>query len=284
MAVAGVFDGSTGLNRAQFFAPDTKGMSYIENLIRFGNNLKNMKSSHQQSLFGEAGGFDIVKPEPTTCPDWPKLEKLNREKEVIGIYLSSHPLDDFRLEMDSFCTATLAEIQDLKEYADRDVVVAGMVIDTRNGIGKNGKPYGSLTLQDYSDSFRFMVFDKDFIEFSKYFNVGIFLLISGKVQKRQYNETYDFKIKKILLLSSVREELIKSITVKARLEDITSETVDGLSRIIKENPGKTQVKVQISDPSEKLRIRLFSRSAGIKLSNELISFLDDHPTLDYNVN
>jgi len=284
MAVAGVFDGSTGLNRAQFFAPDTKGMSYIENLIRFGNNLKNMKSSHQQSLFGEAGGFDIVKPEPTTCPDWPKLEKLNREKEVIGIYLSSHPLDDFRLEMDSFCTATLAEIQDLKEYADRDVVVAGMVIDTRNGIGKNGKPYGSLTLQDYSDSFRFMVFDKDFIEFSKYFNVGIFLLISGKVQKRQYNETYDFKIKKIHLLSSVREELIKSITVKARLEDITSETVDGLSRIIKENPGKTQVKVQISDPSEKLRIRLFSRSAGIKLSNELISFLDDHPTLDYNVN
>ncbi len=284
MAVAGVFDGSTGMNRAQFFAPDTKGMSFIENLIRFGNNIKNMKSTHQQSLFGEAGGFDIVRPEPTSCPDWPKLEKLNREKEVIGIYLSSHPLDDFRLEMETFCTADLAEIQDLKEYADREVAVAGMVIDTRNGIGKNGKPYGSLTLQDYTDSFRFMLFDKEYIEFNKYFNIGLFLLIRGRIQKRQFKEEFDFRIKTIHLLSSVREELMKSITVKTRLEDLTTETVDGLSQIIKENQGKTELKIQISDPSEKLRVRMFSRSVRVKLSRELISFLDDHPTLEYNVN
>jgi DNA polymerase III subunit alpha len=195
MAIAGVFDGFTGTNRALFFAPDSKGMSFIENLIRFGNNVKNMKNTTQQSLFGEAAGFEIVRPEPTACPDWPKLEKLNREKEVIGIYLSSHPLDDFRLEMDSFCTATLSELQDLKEYLDREVTVAGMIIDTRSGISKNGKPYGSLTLQDYTDSFRFMLFDKDYIEFSKYFNVGTFLLIRGKVQKRQFNDDLDFRIK-----------------------------------------------------------------------------------------
>lgn len=284
MAIAGVFDGFTGTNRALFFAPDSKGMSFIENLIRFGNNVKNMKNTTQQSLFGEAAGFEIVKPEPTSCPDWPKLEKLNREKEVIGIYLSSHPLDDFRLEMDSFCTATLSELQDLKEYLDREVTVAGMIIDTRSGISKNGKPYGSLTLQDYTDSFRFMLFDKDYIEFSKYFNVGTFLLIRGKVQKRQFNDDLDFRIKTIHLLSSVREELIKSITLKARLDDITSETITGLDQIIKENKGNTELKVQISDPSEKLRVRLFSRSVRIRLSSEFITFLDDHPTLDYSVN
>src|SRR5664280_2833615 len=140
------------ITRAQYFSLDTKGSSFIESLIRYGNNAKTVKNSSQQSLFGETGGFDMIKPEPSSCPDWPKLEKLNREKEVIGIYLSSHPLDDFKLEISTFTTATLADLQTLREYLDRDVVVAGMVTDIRTGIGKNGKPYGSFTLQDYSDS------------------------------------------------------------------------------------------------------------------------------------
>ena len=128
----------------------------------------------------------MIKPEPAPCPDWPKLEKLNREKEVIGIYLSSHPLDDFKLEINTFTTATLADLQNLRDYLDREVVVAGMVTDTKNGIGKNGKPYGSFTLQDYSDSFRFMMFDKDYIDNSKFFTIGYYLLIKGRVQKRKY--------------------------------------------------------------------------------------------------
>ncbi len=164
MAVAGAFDCFTEISRAQYFSLDTKGSSFIESLIRYGNNARNVKSSSQQSLFGESGGFELVKPEPSPCPDWPKLEKLNREKEVIGIYLSSHPLDDFKLEIENFATATLADLQNLRDYLDRDVTVAGMVTEVRNGIGKNGKPYGSLTLQDYSDSFRFMLFDKEYIE------------------------------------------------------------------------------------------------------------------------
>lgn len=284
MAVAGVFDCFEGTNRAQYFAPDTKGNSFIENLIRFGNSIKELRKSSQQSLFGDAGGFDIVKPVPAESPDWPKLEKLNREKEVIGIYLSSHPLDDFRLEMESFCTANLSELQNLKEYADREVTVAGMITDVRSGISKNGKPYGTFTLQDYTDSFRFMLFDKDYIENSKYINTGYYLLIKGKIQKRQYNDDYDLRIKTIHLLSSVREDLIKSITIKARSEDITSESVGELLRIIRENKGKTELKVQISEPSEKIRFRLFSRSARVKLTNDFVAFLDDHPTFEYKVN
>jgi DNA polymerase III subunit alpha len=284
MAVAGVFDCFQGTNRAQYFAPDQKGFSFLENLIRFGNNIKDLKKSTQQSLFGESGGFDIVRPEPAECPDWPKLEKLNREKEVIGIYLSSHPLDDFRLEMEAFCTATLDEIQNLREYADREVTVAGMVTDTRSGISKNGKPYGSLTLQDYTDSFRFILFDKDYIENSKYFHIGYYLLIKGKIQKRQYNDEFEFRIKTVHLLSSVRDDLIKSITIKAHLEDITSETITELTRLVMENKGKTELKIQIIDPGEKIRFRMFSRSVKVRLSHDLISFLDDHLTLEYKVN
>jgi DNA polymerase-3 subunit alpha len=107
---------------------------------------------------------------------------------VIGIYLSSHPLDDFKLEINTFTTATLADLQNLRDYLERDVTIAGMVTETRNGIGKNGKPYGSLTLQDYSDSFRFMLFDKDFVDNSKFFTMGYYLLIKGRVQKRRFKE------------------------------------------------------------------------------------------------
>ncbi|HLP73290.1 MAG TPA: DNA polymerase III subunit alpha, partial [Bacteroidales bacterium] len=188
MAVAGGLDCFTDISREQFFSLDSKGISFIESLIRYGNNAKQSKNSSQQSLFGESGGFEMVRPEPATCPEWPKLEKLNREKEVIGIYLSSHPLDDFQLEIKNFTTATLADLQNMRDYLEREVVIAGMVTDSRSGIGKNGKPFGSMTLQDYTDSFRFMLFDKDFIDNSKFFTIGYYLMIRGRVQKRRFRE------------------------------------------------------------------------------------------------
>lgn len=285
MAVAGTFDCFTSIIRAQYFSLDTRGSSFIESLIRYGNNAKTVKNSSQQSLFGETGGFDMIKPEPAACPDWPKLEKLNREKEVIGIYLSSHPLDDFKLEINTFATATLADLQNLREYLDRDVVVAGMVTDTRNGIGKNGKPYGSFTIQDYTDSFRLMMFDKEFIENSKFFTLGYYLLIKGRVQKRKYKEDeLEFKIKTINLLSSVKDELIKSVTLKIDPENISSEMINELKELINSNKGETELKFLFIDPDDKISLPMFSRTLRIRLNNELISYLDDHPGIEYKVN
>jgi DNA polymerase III subunit alpha len=285
MAVAGAFDCFPSISRAQYFSLDTKGSSFIESLIRYGNNAKTVKNSTQQSLFGEKGGFDMVKPEPTTCPDWPKLEKLNREKEVIGIYLSSHPLDDFKLEIDTFATATLADLQNLREYLDRDVTVAGMIIDTRNGIGKNGKPYGSFTIQDYSDSFRIMMFDKDYIENSKFFTIGYYLLIKGRVQKRRFKEEeLEFKIKTITLLSSVKDELIKSVTLKINPENVSNEMINELRQLVTENKGDTELKFLFIDSEDKISLPMFSRTFRIRLNNELISYLDDHPGIEYKVN
>jgi DNA polymerase III subunit alpha len=285
MAVAGAFDCFPMMTRAQYFSLDTKGSSFIESLIRYGNNAKTFKSSNQQSLFGESGGFDMVKPEPAFCPDWPKLEKLNREKEVIGIYLSSHPLDDFQLEIKNFATATLADLQNLSNYLDRDVTVAGMVTDTRNGIGKNGKPFGSFTLQDYTDSFRFMLFDKDFIDNSKYFTLGYYLLIKGRVQKRKYREDeIEFKIKTITLLSSVKDELIKSITIKIDPENINIEMISELKELVRENKGETELKFLFLDDEDKISLPMFSRTFRVRLNNEFVAYLDDHPGIDYKVN
>jgi DNA polymerase III subunit alpha len=284
MVVAGALDCFPAIIRAQYFSLDTRGSSFIESLIRYGNSAKIVKNSNQQSLFGETGGFDMIKPEPTPCPDWPKLEKLNREKEVIGIYLSSHPLDDFKLEINTFTTATLADLQNLREYYERDVIVAGMVTDIKIGIDKNGKPYGSFTLQDYSDSFRFIMFDKDYLENSKFFIIGYYLLIKGRVQKRKYKEELEFHIKTINLLSSVKDELIKSVTLKIDPENISIEMIRELRQLINEHKGETELKFLFLDLNDKISLPMFSRTFRVRLNNELISYLDDHPGIDYKVN
>ncbi len=285
MAVAGAFDCFPGISRSQYFSIDRKGVSFIENLIRYGNNVKNIMYSSQQTLFGGSGGFDIIKPEVTPCPDWPRLEKLNREKEVIGIYLSAHPLDEFRLEIDNFTNATLADLQNLGDWYERDVIVAGMVIDTKNGIGKNGKPYGSFTLQDYTDSYRFALFDKDYLEFSKFFIVGYYLLVKGKVQKHKFRDNeLEFHIKSINLLSSVKDELIKSVTLRIDPAILSDEMMHELLTVLNGNKGETELKFLFYDKEDKISLSMFSRTIRIRLNNELISFLDDFPGIEYKVN
>jgi len=285
MAVAGAFDCFTGTSRSQYFALDKKGSSFIESLIRYGHNARSVKMASRQTLFGENDGFDMIKPEAVECPDWPKLEKLNREKEVIGIYLSSHPLDDFRLEISTFTTTTLAELQNLREYLDREVIVAGMVTDTKNGTGKNGKPYGSFILQDYTDSFRFILFDKDYIDNSKFLTTGYYLLIQGRVQKRRYrDDQLEFSIRKMNLLSSVKDELIKSVTLKINIENLNEEMINELKDLIRENKGETELKFLFLDKEDKISLPMFSRSSRVRLNNDLISYLDDHPGIEYKVN
>ena len=285
MALAGAFDCFPEITRAQYFALDTRGSSFIESLIRYGNNAKALRSSNKQTLFGETGGFEMVRPEPTYCPDWPKLEKQNREKEVIGIYLSSHPLDDFRLEINTFTTATLADIQNLKDYIDREVIVAGMVTETKYGMGKNNKPYGSFTLQDYTDSFRFIMFDKDYIDNSKYLITGYYLLIRGRVQKRKYRDNeLEFSIRKINLLSSVKDELIRSVTLKIDPENISIEMISELKELIRENPGETELKFLFVDAEDRISLPMFSRTYRVRLNNDFVSYLDDHPGIEFKVN
>jgi DNA polymerase-3 subunit alpha len=285
MVVSGALDGLPGITRAQYFSADGKGSSFLESLIRYGSSVKLIRNSSQQSLFGENGGFEMVRPEPAPCPDWSKLERLNKEKQVIGIYLSSHPLDDYRLEINTFCNATLADLQNLSEFANREVCVAGIVTDTRSGVTRNGKPFGGFTLQDYTDSFSFLLFDKDYVNFSNFFNTDYQLLIKGKVQGRTYSpDELEFRIREIHLLSAVREDLINSLTIKIRTDLVNHEFIAGLKTLIAENPGNKTLKFLLIDHDSKITLPLFSRSIKAGITNELISWLEDNPELDFKVN
>ena len=285
MALAGAFDRFTDLKRAQYFAEDSKGQVFIESLIRYGNMLKNENSSSQQSLFGDDDGFEIVKPSPPEAPEWPKLEKLNREKEVVGIFLSAHPLDDYRLEMKTFCNIPISRLSNMRDLLGQEVVIAGMVTEARSGTSKNGKPFGSFTLQDYTDSYRFMLFDKDYVNNSKFCNPGYFLLVKGKVQKRMYREDeLEVKIHSIHLLTSVKEELIKSFTIIIPVDSLNDELINKLKEKVAGHKGKTQLKFMLADPVRKISICLFSRSFSLDVGNDLLDYIESVPGLEFKVN
>ncbi len=285
MAVAGAFDCFEGIRRSQYFAVNARDENFIESIIRYGNRVKSEKETTQQSLFGDDDGFDVVRPEAPECPEWPKLERLNKEKEVIGIYLSAHPLDDFRFEMKTFCNASLSDFSDLESILNKDVTVAGMVTEARTGTSKNGKPFGSLTIQDYTDSYRFMLFDKDYVEQSKYFSPGYFLLVRGKVQKRRFREDeLEVRIVSINLLTSVKEEMVKSFTIVAAVDSLDETTVNDLLTLTSGEKGKVELKFLVVDPDSKLSVSMFSRNTMISLGSSLIKYIENHPGLDFKVN
>lgn len=284
LATAGAFDEVSKLNRAQFFAENGKGMTFIESLIRYGNKFQMDKKTQQQSLFGDAGGVEIAKPQIPEVDEWPKLEKLTLEKELVGIYLSAHPLDDYKVELEHLATNRLKDLNaNFERFRNREMKVGGIVTDAKNAVSKNNKPYGKLTLQDYTDSFQFFLFGKDYQEFRNYFYKDLPILIEGKVQPRfKNNDQLEFKIKKIHLLSEVREDLVRSIDLKVSINDINESFINQLNTFT-DDEGKVMIRFTIQDVTEDISLQMFSRKKKVKLSNELIEFLEKNSAIQYSL-
>ncbi|NJK87581.1 MAG: hypothetical protein HC906_18015 [Bacteroidales bacterium] len=203
--------------------------------------------------------------------EWSTLATLNKEKELIGIYLSAHPLDNFKLEIDSFCNTRLSEFREIEKLKGKEISCAGIVTAVRNAMTKTGKPYGSITVEDYTDSYTIMMFGKDYENFRKYFYEGYSLLIKGNVTENNWkNNELEFKVKNISILNNAREEMVKNLLIKMPLSDLTEPFIDEIKRRTK--PGNVTLKFMISDAEDKLTLEMFSRSLRIDVSNELIDF------------
>jgi len=274
LAVAGAFDSLGSIKRSEYFALDTKGVTFIEQIMRYGSKVQLEKNNNQQSLFGGSAGYDLQKPEIPKSEDWSKLEKLNREKEVIGIYLSAHPLDDYRLEIDNFCNTALTDMKDLPLLNGRDVTIAGMITSAKVATSKNGNYFGKITLEDYSDSWELALFGKDFENYRKFCFEGYSLLIKGKVQPRSYNPSeLEFKIKSMHMLTDVKEDMIKMVNITIPIHEITDNLVDEIKKQVEANKGKIMLKFRVVDPESKISIDLFSRTLKVNLSPKFLSYL-----------
>ena len=284
LAMAGAFDEFKDIQREQFFAESEKGISFIENLIKYGNKLSHDKKVSQQSLFDSSHDLEYIKPTIPQGAPWSRLERLQKEKELIGVFLSAHPLDDYKFEMDAFVNVALVEMTDLSSINGKELTMAGIVSEFRTGVGKNGKPYGFLTIQDYRGSFRLALFNSEYLTYQKYFQEGLCLMVKGKVQTSYFREgEFELKVKQILLLSEVRDELIKSVEIKVPISEVTPEFISDLEKVSK-SKGNVLFKFNIFDPEDRVNIELFSRNKKIKVSDTFLQFIHDRPDVELNVN
>jgi DNA polymerase-3 subunit alpha len=284
LAMAGGFDSFSELGRHQFFSQDENGISFIEYLIRYGNRM-HTQVHPARTLFGDMAAAQVVRPAPFQGEEWPVLTRLNKEKELIGIYLSAHPLDNYKIELKHFCNATLADFRDLSSLKGHDLTVAGIVTGVKHAVTRNGKPYGQLTLEDYTDTYSISFFGKDYENFRKFIYEGYSLLIKGTVQENSWKKTPDleFKAKSIYLLSNARDELIKSIQLRIPVDELSDKLLEQLKLFVESNKGTVNLKVLLVDHSENISIDMFSRSRHIALSDEFIEFLMQNPEIEFRL-
>ncbi|WP_300286512.1 DNA polymerase III subunit alpha [uncultured Alistipes sp.] len=278
LVIGGAFDAISDLPRSAYLAKDDRDGTMLDALIRYGNRMQSEKNNVQQSLFGgEAAESAVRKPEPPAYTPWSKLETLNRERDVIGIYLSSHPLDDFSLIIKHYCNCSLGDLADLSSMNGRDFVAAGMVTAVMHLTTKTGKPYGRFTIEDYNGSHEFVLFSKDYENFRRFLFEGYYLLIKGKVAPRIYNPNeLETRINSIMMLSEAQETLMKEVTVSVPVGDLTEELVDKLSFTARENKGKVVLRVKVYDPATDVAVSLYSKTVKVGLTGDLVRFFDDY--------
>ncbi|MGE5394224.1 MAG: OB-fold nucleic acid binding domain-containing protein, partial [Candidatus Saccharibacteria bacterium] len=288
LAMAGAFDGFKQHTRSQFFATDENDQTFIEKLIRYGSKMQFENNNMQPSLFGEIMTTQSVqKPEPVMVPEWPDLVLLEKEKSLIGIYLTSHPLDKYKIEIDTLATKDVS-LQDLNSNIEslvgKELTFIGMVTEAREAIGKSGKPFSYLVLSDYTDSYKMFFFTKDYVEYGKYCKPGLYLMIRVAVQNRYQTEQLEFKVSRIELMDDIREKYFKSITLKVPLTVINNEMIADLERLTKKNTGKSLLKFAVFDPETKQVVNLFSRNTRIEITNELLAYFEKNEDLAFKIN
>ena len=289
LALAGGFDSFSKVHRAQYFHAEADGIPFLEKAIRFGTKYQESKNSAQMSLFGGESEVEIPEPAIPQCETWGNLEQLRREKEVVGIYISGHPLDDFKYEIELFCNIALSQLQDLRELINRELSVAGMVSDVQHRTSKNGKPFGFFTLEDYEGTFEFKLFGKDYGEFHKYMIGGAFLFVKFKVQEgfidpqTQQRREPRIQVTQIEFLQDAMETFAKKITLHLNTEEITSPLIASYQKVLKKHKGKTPLYFHIHSVEEPIYLNMENHHLKVNIEK---SFLDDLEKLNaqYNLN
>ena len=281
MGLAGCFDSIMDFHRSKLFAPDTRdpeGPVFLEQLMKYGQYVQMERQNSQQSLFGgDSGSADIQPPTLPVCAEWNRLQVLNREREMIGLYLSSHPLDEYSIILNNMCNHQVADLDKLDSMQGQDVTVAGIVVDVKTLQTKDGRYYGKFTLEDYTGQHEFILFTKDFETYRPYIYPDYFLMLRGKVQQRPYSNTptLEFKINSISTLSEVRES-IKELHIKLPLEEVTESLTANLTTAVKKNKGKTALHINVYDGPASVVLNMYSRKYRVDLTTELIDFLDEN--------
>ena len=286
LVLSGGFDSFGSMKREDFFAKNTKGETFIETLIRYGQLYQNEMAQARNSLFGGDNAVEIATPPIIKGEQWSDIERLNKEREYVGIYLSAHPLDEYRIVLDNLCNTKCSEINDLSTLSDReDIILGGIVTSNQQKYTKNGKPCGFVNIEDYNGTGQLAFFGEDWGKWNGMLIVGSSVYITAKcVPRFRDSNLYDLKVQNIEYLPTVKERSIDRFTINITTDDLDSLVVEELNQIIREHPGKTKLFFQLHDRKGNNHVLLKSRTHEIDVRQDLIKFIENHDFLDYNIN
>ena len=290
LAYAGAFDCFKEFHRAQYFytAPgDT--MNNLEKIIRFGNQYQAQLNNSTHTLFGDLQMAEVVPPSIPDCEPWPLVQLLDNEKEVTGMFLSGHPLDNFSFALKYYGITSIADFNEFKEAVNlhpnpgRSFRIAGLVTEVQHRVSKSGNKYGKVFIEDYTGKFELMLFSDDYVRFNNYLEVGMVVYLTGTFRQRYNKSEYEFKVSQISLLESLLKNNTRKLQVEAEPKYITTELVDFLASNVNQFPGKSSLKFSINDPASKIKFGMYSMENGFEMNDEMANFLQQKPELNIQV-
>ena len=280
LALAGGFDCFDDTHRAQYFHDDGDGITFLEKAIKYGAKHQENENSAQVSLFGEASNVQIAEPLVPPCEEWGTMEKLAREKEVVGIYISGHPLDDFKIEMKTFCNASLALLRDLETFINRELTFGGVVTDVQHRVSKQGKGWALFTVEDYTDSFEFRIFGEEYLKFRHFLLKNSFIYVKLFVREgwlnRDTGKKSDPRIQfnNFQLLHDVMDTYAKKLSIQLNISDLEDTRISKLKELFTMHAGSHMLNFVIYDNEEQIKINMPSRKQKVKISQELLDELE----------
>lgn len=287
LVLAGAFDCFKDFSRETFFAPGQRqGETFLDVVVRYGNSFQQDKFQAQTSLFG---GMEVSVSHPSipkNIPTWGNLERLNKERELVGIYLSAHPLDEYSIILDYVCNTKLNQLEEQKEELSKmeEVTIGGIVTSVRTGESKNGSPYGIVKMEDFVGSGELPLFGTDWITYRNFFTEGSSLFIRIKVEPHRFRPgIFNINVKSVELMSEIKDKTIQKITFDVPLDKLTSTMVEDLAEIVKENPGEADLVFNIHT-SDSNKVSLMSRNVKVRVGKQLVQYIKEHDEIGIKVN
>jgi DNA polymerase-3 subunit alpha len=291
LAYAGGFDCFTEHHRAQYFnVPEGESINGLEKIIKYGQIYSTQNASTTNTLFGDLPvSMEIPPPRIPDCPHWPLIVQLDHEKEVAGIFLSGHPLDNYRFEMKHYGITPIADFNEFKEAIKmqpnpgRPFRIVGLVADAQHRIARSGNKYGNFIIEDYSGKTEFPLFSEDYMRLTPILQQGSTVLINGYFKQRYNKDEFEFKVMSVSLAETMKRNMTKQVTILAHPQDVSHEMVSFVEKNMQNFPGKTTLKFTLAEPKNKMKISLVSINNGFEMNEEMIHFLEKSPELEVQV-
>jgi DNA polymerase-3 subunit alpha len=289
LAYSGAFDCFREITRAQYFYTAPGDVQGLEKIIKFGSVFQAQSANTTNTLFGDMAMPEIEPPKLSICEPWPLITQLDFEKEVTGMYISGHPLDNYKFEMKHYNINPLAEYNEFKNSIannpnpGRSFRLAGLVTDGQHRLTKTGKNFGIITIEDFTGKSDFFLWGEDYVRYNNYLEKGTIILVEGGFKTRYNSDQYEFRLTKIHLLDTVKTTMTKQVIIDIQPQFINANFVNFIEGNIKTNPGATAIKFNIVDTRNNYKVGMYTLGKGFTMNDEMAVFLNNNVDVEVSV-